>query len=172
MAVGRAGVLHGNRKFWQNIAGRMKTMQFLPATQQRRRMIVTITSVSVRFRILFLNGSVGYGHALTGTSEIDKKNVIVMCFDEILKAFYLVNIDLKYLATMVSKSGHDMCARDLSTPSEPEVLLGLMRNSGDKDEVFEIPEETDWSDWSELELEDSQMDIECRCSIRLELESC
>ena len=73
---------------------------------------------------------------------------------------------------MVSKSGHDMCARDLSTPSEPEVLLGRMRNSGDKDEVFEIPEETDWSDWSELELEDSQMDIECRCSIRLELESC
>ena len=73
---------------------------------------------------------------------------------------------------MVSKSGHDMCARDLSTPSEPEVLLGRMRNSGDKDEVFEIPEETDWSDWSELELEDSQIDIECRCSIRLELESC
>ena len=68
-------------------------MQFLPATQQRRRMIVIITSVSVRIRILFLNGSVGYGHALTGASEIDGNfcYYVMMCFDEILKVFYLGN---------------------------------------------------------------------------------
>ena len=47
------------------------------------------------------------------------------------------------LETIVSKSGHDKWARLLSTPSEPdEVLLGRMRNSGDKD-VLEIPDETD-----------------------------
>ena len=77
-------------------------------------------------------------------------------------------------ATIVSRSGQDKCAILLSTLSEPpeEVLFGRIRNSGDKDDVLEIPDETDWSDWSELELEDSQIDIECRCSIRLELESC
>ena len=48
------------------------------------------------------------------------------------------------LETMVSKSGQERWARLLSTPSDPEeVLLGLRRNSGDKDEVLEIPDETD-----------------------------
>ena len=52
-------------------------------------MIGIITSVSVRIRILFLNGSVGYSHALTGASEIDGFFfvIVMMCFDEILKAF-------------------------------------------------------------------------------------
>ena len=52
-------------------------------------------------------------------------------------------LELDILETMVSKSGHDKWARLLSTPSDPEdVLLGRIRNSGDKD-VLEIPDETD-----------------------------
>ena len=72
---------------------------------------------------------------------------------------------------MVSRSGQDKWAKLLSTTSV-EVDLGRILSSGDKEEVLEIPEVEDWSDWSELECDDSQMDMECRCSISEELESC
>jgi hypothetical protein len=53
-----------------------------------------------------------------------------------------------------------------------EMLLGRTLSSGDKDEFLERPmDELSEDELSEL-LDSRQMDMECRCSIKLELESC